>query len=341
VCAAAVALTAMAVPSEAPPTTDTDSAPAAVLPEFTVNTDPSFNGLGEVPAMGWSSWAAFRMDVSADRLIEQAETLVSSGLAAAGYRYVNVDSGWMLSTRDADGNLVVDPDKFPGGLQPVVDAIHDMGLKFGIYTDASDGKACGDLMTGSYGHEQPDFEFFLSLGVDYLKVDGCYVNVIDNRPYPEIATEAFGIWSTLILESGATVYLSQQGPAYAWIFDPGFHAEMAEWSATVSNSWRTGTDIANADQPTDVQWQTIVTNLDYTLPLIAGNGISLGEAGVQFGAWAMLSAPLLMSTDLTDLSADELDLLTNSAVIAVDQDPAASRAASSRDTTTSWSCSSH
>jgi len=63
------------------------------------------------------------------------------------------------------------------------------------------------------------------------------------------------------------VYLSQQAPAYAWIFDPGSHAEMAEWSATVSNSWRTGTDIANADQPTDVQWQTIVTNLDYTLPL--------------------------------------------------------------------------
>ena len=98
VCAAAIALTAMAVPSEAPPTTDTDSAPAAVLPEFTINTDPSFNGLGEVPAMRWSSWAEIHMDVSADRLIEQAETLVSSDLAAAGYGYVNVDPGWMLTT---------------------------------------------------------------------------------------------------------------------------------------------------------------------------------------------------------------------------------------------------
>ena len=75
--------------------------------------------------------------------------------------------------------------KFPDGIKGLADKIHDMGLKFGIYSSAgrtlsyltqSDGPAqslyAGTLTCGGYpaslGYEQIDASTFASWGVDYL-----------------------------------------------------------------------------------------------------------------------------------------------------------------------------
>jgi alpha-galactosidase len=92
------------------------------------------NGLGATPAMGWSSWNTFRCDISASLILEVADAVVSSGLADAGYRYINVDDCWMRHGRDAAGHLVVDDDKFPDGMKALGDALHARGLLFGIYS---------------------------------------------------------------------------------------------------------------------------------------------------------------------------------------------------------------
>jgi hypothetical protein len=103
------------------------------------------NGLGATPAMGWSSWNTFRCDISASLILQVADAIVSSGLADAGYRYVNVDDCWMLHGRDASGHLVVDVKKFPEGMKALGDALHERGLLFGIYSAvrARRGAACG------------------------------------------------------------------------------------------------------------------------------------------------------------------------------------------------------
>ena len=77
------------------------------------------NGVARTPPMGFNDWNAFGCNVNA-RLIERsADAMISSGMAAAGYRYVNIDDCWLKHVRDAAGNLVPDPHKFPHGIAGV------------------------------------------------------------------------------------------------------------------------------------------------------------------------------------------------------------------------------
>ena len=45
----------------------------------------------------------------------------------------------MSSSRDASGNLVANPSKFPDGIAAVASYVHSLGLKLGIYEDAGHG----------------------------------------------------------------------------------------------------------------------------------------------------------------------------------------------------------
>src|SRR5690242_17701828 len=82
------------------------------------------NGVARTPPMGFNDWNAFACNVS-ERLIEQsADAMIASGMKAAGYRYVNIDDCWLLKTRDASGNLVPDPSKFPHGIAAVAAYVH-------------------------------------------------------------------------------------------------------------------------------------------------------------------------------------------------------------------------
>ena len=56
-----------------------------------------------------------------------------TGLAAAGFRYVNIDDGWEVD-RDEQRRLTADPVRFPSGLRATSDAVHALGLKFGVPT---------------------------------------------------------------------------------------------------------------------------------------------------------------------------------------------------------------
>ena len=132
---------------------------------------PSPTGL-KAPPMGWNSWNS-GIPLS-ERTVEQTiDALVSSGMRDAGYRYVNLDAGWAAPTRDADGNLRADPDRFPGGIAAVARYAHDRGLLLGLYNSPFN-EACGqDPRIGSAGHEASDARQFAAWGVDYLKYDWC------------------------------------------------------------------------------------------------------------------------------------------------------------------------
>ena len=59
------------------------------------------------PALGWSSWYAAPMgsQVTDAFVRASAKALISSGLAKKGYKYVNVDEGW-LKGRHAGNNTI-------------------------------------------------------------------------------------------------------------------------------------------------------------------------------------------------------------------------------------------
>ena len=95
-----------------------------------------WEGLAKTPPMGWSSWNKFGRNVDERMIRETADAMVASGLADAGYVYINIDDCWHAPDRDADGFPQCDPEHFPGGMKALADYIHARGLKLGIYSDA-------------------------------------------------------------------------------------------------------------------------------------------------------------------------------------------------------------
>ncbi|MEJ2187189.1 MAG: glycoside hydrolase family 27 protein, partial [Gemmatimonadota bacterium] len=142
-------------------------APLTVASTSTAPTAPSAPSavarpLALTPPMGWNSWNHFGCDVSEKLIRETADAMVASGMKDAGYEYVVIDDCWQVS-RDKDGTLVADPDRFPHGMQALADYVHSKGLKFGLYTDAGE-KTCQGR-PGTLGHEAKDARTFAAWGV--------------------------------------------------------------------------------------------------------------------------------------------------------------------------------
>ena len=109
---------------------------AAVLAAAAQSASAEANGVAPTPPMGWNDWYSVYCGVNAQLVEQTAQEMVANGMKAAGYDYVNIDDCWMASSRDAAGNLVADPTRFPDGIKPVADYVHSLGMKLGIYEDA-------------------------------------------------------------------------------------------------------------------------------------------------------------------------------------------------------------
>jgi len=104
-------------------------------------------GPDQTPVMGWSGWSFLRLGADARQVEGEARALVRTGLARAGYRYVNIDDGWYQCPGpqgpnvDAYGRWVVNSASYPSvgsknGIQALAAYVHRLGLKFGIYETA-------------------------------------------------------------------------------------------------------------------------------------------------------------------------------------------------------------
>ncbi len=280
------------------------------------------NGLAATPPMGFNDWNAFGCDTS-EQLIEQtADTFVSSGLKAAGYDYVNIDDCWQTKSRDADGDLVPDPAKFPDGMKAVADYVHSKGLKLGLYEDAGT-TTCGGY-PGSLGHERQDAALFASWGVDYLKYDQCNIPFTDwpGQTHQQIDTRLYTTMSDALKATGRPIVFSMcngtDAAALPWL-----------WGAPVSNLWRTTTDIQD-----DFGSMLGIVRQNARLARYAGPGawndpdmLEIGNGGMsgteyrsEFSLWSEMAAPLIIGTDLRKATAETLAVYSNRDVIAVDQD---------------------
>jgi hypothetical protein len=124
---------------------------ASPLVIMTVASSPAAQaapgGPDQTPVMGWSSWSFLRMSADAQRVEGEARALVQTGLARAGYRYLNIDDGWYQCPGpqgpnvDHYGRWVVNSATYPSvgsenGIQALAAYVHKLGLKFGIYETA-------------------------------------------------------------------------------------------------------------------------------------------------------------------------------------------------------------
>ncbi|MET9612835.1 ricin-type beta-trefoil lectin domain protein [Kitasatospora indigofera] len=284
------------------------------------------------PPMGWASWNSFASSIDLATVKAQVDAFVAAGLPEAGYRYVNLDDGWWQGARDADGEMTVDPVRWPGGMAAVADYIHGKGLKAGIYTDAGrDG--CGYYYpttrpaapgTGMEGHELQDALRFQHWGFDFLKVDWCGGDAEHLDPetsYRTVAAAIAGATAT----TGRPMLLSvcEWGVGRPW-----------NWAAGTAAMWRTGYDIIHwGERPSP---GAALANFDRSLHpaaqhtgfvndpdmLTAGlDGLTDAQNRTQLSLWAIAGAPLLAGNDLTRMTAATRATLTNPEMIAIDQDP--------------------
>ena len=276
------------------------------------------NGLALTPPMGWNSWNKFACNVDEALIRRTADAMVSSGMKDAGYQYVVIDDCWH-GTRDVQGNIRPDPQRFPSGMKALADYVHAQGLKFGIYSDA--GRQTCQARPGSQGYEFQDARQYAAWGVDYLKYDWCS-NLGRN------AEEAYTLMADALRATGRDIVLSmcEWGTSKPWL-----------WAKSVGNLWRTAGDIYDVWEGNRDYSLAVLNILDLQVGLeayagpghwndpdmleVGNGGMTDGEYRAHFSLWAMLAAPLIAGNDLTAMDAKTRAILLNREIIAIDQDP--------------------
>ena len=275
-----------------------------------VYINPLDNGLGLTPQMGWNTWNKFACAINETLIYDSIDAFVKSGLVEAGYKYINLDDCWQKS-RDENNMIVPDNVTFPNGIEPLVKYAHRKGLYFGLYSSAGNYTCQG--RPGSLDYEKEDAEQYAKWEVDYLKYDNCGNKGISSLiRYPKMR-DALNKTNRPIFYS-----LCQWG-----------QEKVATWAGEVGNSWRTTGDIWDS-------WDSMINIIDendkwyqYAGPgawndpdmLEVGNGgMTLIEYKTHFALWAISKAPLLIGCDITKMSEEIKNILTNPEVIAVNQD---------------------
>lgn len=285
-------------------------------------------GLVSVPPMGLNTWNHFGLEISEVLVRELAAAMVDRGFLAAGYRYLNLDDGWMAPERDRNDRLVGDPVRFPSGIRRLAEEVHDHGLLFGIYSD------CGRLTCGglpaSYGHERIDAETFAACGVDYLKYDFCHVPYEDfpGQSPREVAQVLYRRMAEALRATGRPIVFSMcnWGVGEPW-----------EWARGIAHLWRTTPDIQDRFSSPEGSPRDVVAIVRHNLTLapyaapggfndpdmleVGNGGLGPREEWSHFALWCMMAAPLLVGCDVRRVPDETVALLTDPDLLAIDQDP--------------------
>ncbi|MGA2685503.1 MAG: LamG-like jellyroll fold domain-containing protein [Verrucomicrobiota bacterium] len=290
---------------------------------------PQLNVTGNAltPRMGWNSWFVVgdAIGPSESLITNTANALVAEGLAAAGYKIVTIDCTWIASGRgyrNTNGDLIVDSSRWPDGMKAVADYVHSEGLLMGGYSDIGASGYGSPAQIGLYAYYQHDADQFASWGWDFIKID-------DHG-----AGDFYAACNAILNNSSnRPIILSLSTP----------QVDGLQFATRTANSFRVNNDISGLSG--SVSWSSILLEfdtaqadwfaqapghfLDPDMLMVGFNGISDLEGQTTFNLWCILGAPLMIGTDVRPgggalapaITATTINTLTNTEVIAVDQDP--------------------
>lgn len=292
------------------------------------------------PPIGWNGWNSWAHNIDREKVIASAEAMVNKGLRDHGWTYINIDDTWQ-GVRGGELTALQPNEKFPK-IREMVDYIHSLGLKAGIYSTpyiysyagyigaSSDfekgGETCqpdkskrtGSSLIGKYRFEENDARQMAEWGFDYLKYDW------------RIDVNSTERMSAALKNSGRDIVFS--------ISNNAPFEKAADW-ARLTNAWRTGPDIKDS-------WNSLYPlafSIDKWAPfagpghwndpdmMILGN-VSIGpkihptrltpdEQYSHVSIFSLLAAPLLIGCPIEQLDDFTLNLLSNDEVIEINQDP--------------------
>ncbi len=292
------------------------------------------------PPIGWNGWNAWESNINREKVLASADAMVKTGLRDHGWSYINIDDTWQ-GVRGGPNTALQPNEKFPD-MKGMIDYIHALGLKAGLYStpyvasyagyvgassDLPKGGETHELIIpkrqsfhhiGAYKFEPNDAKQMAEWGVDFLKYDW------------RIDVASTERMSLALKQSGRDIVYSLSNNAP--------FEKVADW-ARLSNMYRTGPDIKDS-------WTSLFLtafSLDKWSPssgpgrwadpdmMIVGK-VSIGpvlhdtrltpdEQYSHVSIFSLLAAPMLIGCPIEQLDAFTLNLLTNDEVIAINQDP--------------------
>lgn len=310
------------------------------------------NGVGSTPPMGWNTWCTDDVCGLIDKCTEalvkqQAQAMVDSGMHTLGYQYINMDDCWSAKNRTASGELQPDPARFPSGMKSLADFVHSLGLKIGLYTCIGT-HTCRNSLPGSFGHYEQDANTFAEWGIDFVKCDNC------NRPGDYTEQELYSNFSHYLNKTGRPIFFS--------LCEWG-DADVQSWGASVGQAYRIQMDhLPLWELPTHAAGmgfgQGTYDIIEYVATLKPSTFVkqygwmdpdflmtlfwptmSFTYSRSEYSFWSLWSAPLIVATNIFNMTAQKQSILTNPEVIAVNQDAlhtAGDRLANYSDKTEVW-----
>jgi len=283
--------------------------------------------LAQTPPMGWNSWNVWGTAVDEGKVRAAADALVSSGLAAHGFQYVNIDDAW--EAERSPGGEILTNEKFPV-MKALGDYIHAKGLRFGIYSSPGP-KTCAGY-TGSYQFEQQDANSYAAWGVDYLKYDWCsYRAVAEKGPKLDELKKPYFVMREALDRCGRDIVYSlcQYGMGDVWKWGAEVGGNLWRTTGDIGDTWKSVSTIGFAQTGKEEfagpgHWNDpdmlVVGKVGWG-PSVAPTKLAPNEQLTHITLWCMLAAPLLIGCDLEQMDDFTKALLTNDEVLDVDQDP--------------------
>ena len=306
--------------------------------------------IGLTPAMGWNSYNCFGERVTQDLALRAARKIVELGLDRHGWTYVNMDDGWQGNRGGPNNAMQPDAQRFTD-IKAMVDEIHGMGLKAGLYSSpwviTYGGKLGSSAENpegapqrwppgsprnqkvlpsaiGKYRFTYQDAQQFADWGFDYLKLDWGPVEAPETKE-----------WHQALRLTGRDIVLSLSNNHIQNLFP--IIGEVGPWA----QSWRTTTDIRDV-------WGRVANDIGFSQDkwapsarpghfndadmLVVGNiggwtpnnlhpsKLTPDEQHTHISLWCLLTTPLLIGCDLEKVDDFTLSLLTNDEVLEVNQD---------------------
>ena len=316
---------------------------------FTLKVHHGMTGLA--PLLGWTTWNAMDRWLNQEKVLRQAHFLKKLGLAARGYAYVNLDSGWQGGKRRLDTLALIPNERFPD-MAALVRDIHSLGLKAGIYstpmviawgsnpeelfrgstdypidlslwmqTDER-GYAKGIGKNGNFGgigkngREREDAKQWAEWGFDYLKDDWpeCDLEHVRRMKEALLATDRDFIYS---LTTHCSPRLADEYKKYGNMFRDN-NDNLTCWDSVqatlrTSDAWLPHTGPG--------AWYDLdMLAIGPVHPYAFKTALTHDETLFCFSAWTLLSSPVQLSCNFDTVDDFTLDVFSNEDLLAVNQD---------------------
>ncbi|HLK55964.1 MAG TPA: NPCBM/NEW2 domain-containing protein [Chthonomonadaceae bacterium] len=283
--------------------------------------------LALTPPMGWNSWNVWAGEVDEAKVRAAVDAMVSSGLAAHGFQYVNIDDTWE-GQRDASGEIQTNK-KFPD-MKALADYAHTKGLKLGIYSSPGP-KTCAGF-EASYKHEQDDANSYAKWGIDYLKHDWCSYGGVATGEGEEKFKRPYRVMRQALDKVNRDIVYSlcQYGMGDVWTWGGGDEVGGNCWRTTgdINDSWGSLHGIYSSQNGHEKfagpgHWNDpdmlVVGSVGWGNP--HPSKLTPNEQILHISMWCLLSSPLLIGCDMSHMDAFTLALLTNDEALEINQDP--------------------